>query len=130
MRPTHRPFQVLSLFIVNAAFSSRTPLRRHLKLAGGGKEEQKAFFVCLLFAPKSIFSVQIPELWHFSSRLQRERRMLFAPAQTATPGVAGCSPVTSRNHRNPKTTLRCLLLWLATMFLSLRRLQLKEIPGF
>lgn len=57
----------------------------------GEKRKSRGPFL-FVFAPKSIFSAQIPKLWHFSSRLQRERRTLFPPAQTATPGGAGCFP--------------------------------------
>lgn len=65
MRPTHRAFQVLSLFIFSGPFSYRSPLRRHPKLAGGEKESRKSFlFVCLLPNQFSLPESQSSGIFH------------------------------------------------------------------
>ena len=89
---------------------------------GDKRNGRKAFLPVYLFAPKSIFSTEIPKLWHFSSRLQREGKVLLSSAHICFPGGSGCSPGPLHNHRNTKTDLRCLLLGLAAKFHPLRRL--------
>lgn len=88
---------------------------------GRGRKGTAERLFCLIFAPKSIFSAQIPKLQHLSSRLQRGRNMLFPPAHNCYPRGAGCSPKTSHN-RNTKMNFCCPLLGLAALFLSLRSL--------
>ena len=72
--------------------------------------------VCLFFCSQVSFLYQ--KLWHFSSRLQREGRML-SPAHICSPGGSGCSPGPLYNHRHTETHLH-LLLGLAALFLLLR----------
>ena len=98
-------------------FPERNPLKRCLQLVGGQKQQQKAFFGLFGFCSQVSFLYQ--KLWHFSSRLQREGRML-SPAHICSPGGSGCSPGPLHNYRHTKMDLLHLLLGLAAMFLLLR----------
>ena len=93
----HTAFQVLSLFIEEVPFPERNPLKRCLQLVGGQKQQQKAFFGLFGFCSQVSFLYQ--KLWHFSSRLQREGRML-SPAHICSPGGSGCSPGPLHNYRH------------------------------
>lgn len=85
-------------------------------MVGGQRQQQKSFFGLFVFCSQVSFLYQ--KLWHFSSRLQREGRML-SPAHICSPGGSGCSPGPLYNHRHTETHLH-LLLGLAAMFLLLR----------
>lgn len=52
--------------------------------------------------------------------------MVFSPAYTCYPRGTGCSPVTPHNTRNTKMDLHRLLLGLAAVFLSMRRLYSRQ----
>lgn len=93
------------------------PLKRCLQLVGGQKQQQIAFFGLFGFCSQVSFLYQ--KLWHFSSRLQREGRML-SPAHICSPGGSGCSPGPPHNYRHTETDLLHLLLGLAAVFLLLR----------
>lgn len=83
----------------------------------GTKTTAESLFGLFGFCSQVSFLYQ--KLWHFSSRLQREGRML-SPAHICSPGGSGCSPGPLHNYRHIKTDLLHLLLGLAAMFLLLR----------
>lgn len=82
----------------------------------GTETTADSLFWFVWFYPKSVF---YQKLWHFSSRLQREGRML-SPAHLL-PGGSGCPPGPPRTTTGTLSTdLLHLLLGLAAVFLLLR----------